>query len=112
MNRRDFLASGVGAAVAAGVRFQDSKPALAKGAPFRLDYAPHFGQFKAHGDGARDEEQQLVAVGVHLAVVGRVARELGRADGVAVDAVRRATWLLLHEDGVAVGQREADHLAR
>jgi hydroxypyruvate isomerase len=49
MNRRDFLASGVGgAALACLAQAQDSKPARRKDPAFNLDYAPHFGQFKAH----------------------------------------------------------------
>jgi hydroxypyruvate isomerase len=47
MNRRDFLASGVGVALAAGLSAQDAK-APAQGKPFKLDYAPHFGSFAAH----------------------------------------------------------------
>jgi hydroxypyruvate isomerase len=48
VGRRDFLAASLGAAAVAGLPLQDSKPAPAGAAPFRLDYAPHFGQFKAH----------------------------------------------------------------
>jgi hydroxypyruvate isomerase len=48
MNRRAFIASGVGAAIATGVSLQDSRAAAPARGPFKLDYAPHFGQFEAH----------------------------------------------------------------
>lgn len=51
MKRRDFLRAGVAsaAAVAVGSTSVDAAtPAAVPGPPFKLDYAPHFGMFRAH----------------------------------------------------------------
>jgi hydroxypyruvate isomerase len=52
MNRRDFLASGLAAGAAAAIpaiaAAQEAKVKSAGKGPFKLNYAPHFDQFKAH----------------------------------------------------------------
>ena len=70
------------------------------------------GELEGHRDRAGDQVEQLVAVGVHLAVVGWVAGDLRCADREPVDALGWPAGDLVHEPRPPVGTIEADHLAR
>ena len=76
----------------------------------QLDGLVAVGQFEPDADGAGDHVQQLVAIGMDLTVVGRVAGEIGRPDGQPVDALR-APARLFDDAGLAVGAVQSDHLA-
>ena len=50
--------------------------------------------FEHHGDPPRDQEQQLVAVGMHLAAMRWLSRHEGSPDGVSIDSPGRAGSIL------------------
>ncbi len=62
--------------------------------------------FEDHVDATGYEEQQLVTVGMELAAMGRVARQLGRTDRVAVDADGRPGRGIDHGRGPVAQQRD------
>ena len=63
MERRTFLAAGLGASAAAITSGAAATPAPEKH-PFKLNYAPHFGMFKAHaGDDLLDQLRFMADVG-------------------------------------------------
>ena len=76
----------------------------------QVDSPVAFWEFEADSDGAGDQVEQFVAVGVDLTGVRGVAGELGCSNGEPINALRSPARLL-NEPGPPVGTIEANHLA-
>jgi hypothetical protein len=77
-----------------------------------VDQGVAAGELEGHRDCAGDQEEQFVAIGVHLAVVGWVASDLRCADRQPVDSLRWPARNLVHEPCPPVCTIEANHLPR
>jgi RNA polymerase sigma factor (sigma-70 family) len=76
-----------------------------------VDLGAAAGKLEGHRDRAGHQVEQLIAIGVHLAAVARVARDVWSADREPVDALRWPAGELVHDPDAPVGTIEANHLA-
>jgi hypothetical protein len=76
-----------------------------------VDLGVAAGELQGHRDGAGDQVEQFVAIGVHLAVMRWVASDLRCADHQPVDALGWPACNLVHEPCPPVRTTEANHLA-